>query len=79
MPFRIREMDAKSRRLMAIGNFSLAVGILLGQFVHPSSQSARNWLHGISGLLIGFSLATNFSVLLRSPRSCAEASKRLQG
>ncbi|MGA3262683.1 MAG: hypothetical protein ABSC47_01405 [Terracidiphilus sp.] len=54
-----RRLDPRIRRLMAIGNMSLVIGLLLWIFVHPAGQIERNWLHGVCGFLLGFSIAIN--------------------
>jgi hypothetical protein len=56
----LRQMDSKSRIFMAIGNLCLTIGLTLRLFVHPSGQAAKNWLEGVSGLLVGISIGTNF-------------------
>jgi Zn-dependent protease len=54
-----RLLDKKTRRLMAIGNISLVIGLLLWLFVHPSGQMERNWFHGVCGFLLGLSITIN--------------------
>jgi hypothetical protein len=51
-----RLLDRKTRRLMAIGNIALVIGLLLWLFVHPAAQTERNWLHAVCGFLLGFSI-----------------------
>jgi len=36
---------------------------LLWNFAHPGSQIEKNWLHGLTGLLIGFSITVNLCML----------------
>jgi hypothetical protein len=60
-----RQMDKKSRILVGIANFSLAVGLSLRSFVHPAGASARNWLLFVVGLLIGLSITVNLYSLIR--------------
>jgi hypothetical protein len=65
------QFDPKTRRILALGNLCLAAGLVLFTFVHPSSQIARNWTHGLSGFLLGFSITVNlFALGLR--RRCRE-------
>lgn len=54
-----RNLDPKAKRLIAIANLSLAIGLLLILFVHPSGNTGRNWLHAVSGFLLGLSIAIN--------------------
>jgi hypothetical protein len=60
---RLWQRDPKARRMMAIANFSLAVGLLVNLFVHPAARSANYVNHFVSGLLIGVSLAINLRLL----------------
>ena len=55
----IRQLDPKTRRLMAIANISLVIGLLLWLFVQPSGQIEKNWLHATSGFLLGLSITIN--------------------
>jgi len=59
MSFTYRNLDSKARRLIAIGNLCMAVGLLLMLFVHPSGNTGRNWLHAVTGFLLGLSIAIN--------------------
>ena len=59
MLFSKLNMNLRSRQLIAIGGLYLAIGLSLGLFIHPSSQTAKNWIDGVSGLLVGISLVTN--------------------
>lgn len=54
-----QQLDKKTRRLMALANISLVIGLLLWLFVHPSGQVERNWLHAACGFLLGFSITVN--------------------
>jgi hypothetical protein len=36
---------------------------MLWNFAHPDSQIQRNWIHGLTGLLMGFSIAVNLCML----------------
>lgn len=64
-----RQLDRKTRRLMAIANISLVIGLLLWLFAHPSGQLERNCLHGICGFLLGLSITVNLFGL-RVARRC---------
>ena len=66
-----RLLDKKTRRLMALGNISLVIGLLLWQFVHPSGQMQRNWLDAACGFLLGLSITINL-YRLRIARRCCE-------
>ena len=65
-----RRMDQRTRRMVALSNLGLAVGLSLNLFVHPQSAMARDWVHGVSGMLMGISLGVNLFGLRRSER-CA--------
>jgi hypothetical protein len=66
-----RQLDPKTRRLVAIGNLCLVIGLLLWNFVHPSSQIEKNWLDGVTGLLMGLSIGINLFAF-RFAQSCRE-------
>lgn len=68
----IHQLDSKTRRRMALGNISLVIGLLLWLFVHPSGQIERNWVQGLSGLLLGISIGINLFGL-RLARRCPPA------
>ena len=59
---------SKSRIPLMIANSSLAIGLLLKQFVHPSSQMGTNWLHAVCGFLLGLSIALNLKLVLARRR-----------
>jgi hypothetical protein len=62
------QLDPKTRRLVALANLSMAVGLVLFTFVHPSSQMAKNWTQGVSGFLLGLSITINlFALRFRRP------------
>lgn len=65
----IQQLDPKTRRLRAIANVSLVIGLLLWIFVHPTGQFERNWLHAVCGFLLGMSITINLFGL-RSARRC---------
>ena len=54
-----QKLDKKSRRLMALANISLVIGLLLWLFVHPTVQIEKNWLHAVCGFLLGLSVTIN--------------------
>jgi hypothetical protein len=58
-----RQLDANTKHLMSIGNLCLVAGLLLWNFVHPSSQIQKDWLHGIYGFLMGLSITINLCAL----------------
>jgi hypothetical protein len=60
-----RQLDPKTRRMMVIGNSSLAISLLLKQFVQPSGQIEQNCIHALCGFLLGFSIVASFSALIR--------------
>ncbi len=70
MCFQNRQLDPKGRRLFVIGNLSLAVGLLLWNFVSLPGSVDRHWLHGLCGVLFGISISINLFGLRR--RRCGE-------
>jgi hypothetical protein len=66
-----RQLDPKTRRLLAIGNLCLAAGLLLWNFARPSSKIEQDWLHGVCGMLLGISIGINLFGL-RFARRCRE-------
>jgi hypothetical protein len=56
------------------GTLCLAASLLLFLFVHPAPGPQREWLHGISGLLMGISLGISLMVLVKAARQryCAK-------
>jgi hypothetical protein len=64
MSYSFRHLDPRTRRLIAVGSLCLALGLILLNLLHPASQIERNWLHGIGGFFVGFSIAVNLSALL---------------
>jgi hypothetical protein len=72
-----RLLDRKTRRLMALANISLVIGLLLWQFVHPYGQIERNWLDAACGFLLGLSIAINLIGLIFGKRCRASASGEL--
>jgi hypothetical protein len=61
---------------MAIGNISLVLGLLLWVF-RSYIHVERNWLDGMYGFLVGFSIAINLMGLIRAKRCRASASGEL--
>jgi hypothetical protein len=68
MSYRFRQLDPKTRCLVAIGNFGLAVGLILLITLHPASQFERNCLHAICGFFLGFSVVINLCALTGAGR-----------
>jgi hypothetical protein len=68
MWMRIRQLDAKTRRWLAKGNISLIMGLLLWMFIHPHGQTAKDWLDGVCGFLLGLSIAINLLGLWKARR-----------
>ncbi|MGD0891097.1 MAG: hypothetical protein ABR923_06145 [Terracidiphilus sp.] len=68
MSFKFRQLDPKSRRLIAAGNLCLAAGLLILNLPHPANQTERNWFHGIGGFLIGLSISISLSALFVARR-----------
>jgi hypothetical protein len=54
-----QSLDKKTRRLMAIGNIALVIGLLLWEFAHPAGQFQKNCLHAVCGFLLGLSITIN--------------------
>jgi hypothetical protein len=55
--------NPQTRRVVAIGNLCLVAGLLLWNFARPANQIQQNLLHGLTGLLIGFSITVNLCML----------------
>ena len=70
-----RSEAQKAKAMWTVGTLSISFALLLRLFVHPSTALGTNWLHGISGFLIGISIVLNLgSVIIRSRlRNCAKA------
>ncbi|HEY1207916.1 MAG TPA: hypothetical protein VGE85_00975 [Terracidiphilus sp.] len=64
-----RRLGSKSNLFIFIGSLSLAAGILLERFVHPSGSIERNLQHGFSGLLLALSIVFNFFALWLARRN----------
>lgn len=68
MSYLNRRLDPKSRRLLAIGNFSLVLGLLpwiFREYIHAN----HNWVDALCGFFIGLSIALNL-FCLRAARRC---------
>jgi hypothetical protein len=64
----------KSRLMLSAGMFVLAASLILFTQVHPATSTAKDWLDGISGFLMGISIALNLGSILvarRQRSSCA--------
>ena len=66
------KLDAKQRRMLALGNGCLAIGLSLQLFLHPAGAMEKNWLHAVVGLLLGVSIGVNLFGL-RMARRCRES------
>jgi len=71
MRFGNRQLDRRTRRLMAAGNLALAIGLILFGFVHPGGVLEQNCLHAVAGMLLGVSIGINLFAL-RFARRCRE-------
>jgi len=71
MHFGNRQLDRRTRRLIAVGNLATAVGLSLFIFVHPGGALERNCLHAVAGMLLGVSIGINLFAL-RFARRCRE-------
>jgi hypothetical protein len=59
MQFSKRQMDSKSRIFIGVGSLCLAIGLSVHLFIHPAGQAGKDWLDGMSGMMIGISIVTN--------------------
>jgi hypothetical protein len=53
-----RQLDLRTRRLLAAGNFSLALAFVFGNFTQHQLPRLP-WLDGVYGLLLGVSIGIN--------------------
>ncbi|MGA2988166.1 MAG: hypothetical protein ABSG32_30675 [Terriglobia bacterium] len=70
MNLHYRPRDPKTRRLLAIANFSLVLGLLpwiFREYIHVS----HNWLDASRGFFIGLSITVNLWALRRARRCSA--------
>jgi|HubBroStandDraft_2_1064218.scaffolds.fasta_scaffold638678_2 hypothetical protein len=65
-----RSRDPKVRRLLAIANFSLVLGLLPWVF-RDSMHFDHNWVDAFCGFFIGISITVNL-YCLRAARRCRE-------
>jgi len=65
----LRNLDPRSRRLFQLANAALAAGLLLRLFVHASRPVGQDWLDGLQGLLLGFSIAVNLMTIYKRRRA----------
>jgi hypothetical protein len=63
-----RKESRKLRWMHVLANASLALGLLLRLFVHPTGTSQHAALDFAVGLLLGVSIAVNFHVVLLRKR-----------
>jgi hypothetical protein len=63
-----QEITANNRKLVALASGCLSIGLVLSLLLHPSTQSARNVLHFICGMLLGLSLSINLGMVWKSAR-----------
>lgn len=63
-----RRLDPKSRRLLAVANFSLVLGLLPWVF-REYIPFHHNWVDAFCGFFIGLSIAMNL-FCLRAARRC---------
>jgi hypothetical protein len=61
--------------LMGIANLALAFGVGLPYFIHPARGTQLDLVDALRGLLMGFSICINFS-LIRKARSAVAIPKR---
>ncbi len=67
----------QSRILVSVGCFCLALGLSLHNFAHPSTQTGRDWLDGVSGTLLGVAIAFNLFALRLARSSRVKAPNNL--
>lgn len=65
----LADVDRRTRRLRAIANACLAIGLSLRLFVTPASPHLRDGLDALVGLMLGFSVAVNLHLLWRARRN----------
>ena len=53
----------KTRRLAAIANGCLVLGLMLFVFAHPAAQWLLDLVHGTAGLLLGISIGLNLNAV----------------
>ncbi len=67
VPFKQR--DARTRRRMIFGNFSLAAALTLRICIGHDSNPNHAWLQAIFGLLLGISIGVNLMALRQCRRT----------
>ncbi len=67
----LRERSRKDRVLFGIANIALCIGIVLPYLVKAASETERNWVHGVTGMLLGISIGINLFGL-RFARRCSQ-------
>ena len=50
--------------LFLIGGVALAVGILMGWFVHPATSGGQDLLDGVRGVFVGLCLGLSITALM---------------
>jgi hypothetical protein len=60
----VRQMRLSDEKMLAVGAISLAIGILIGRFVH-FEYAGFSVTDFIEGVLIGLSLVMNVAYLIR--------------
>lgn len=66
---RLRNLDPRSRRQLAMANAALAIGLLLRVLAHPAGTVECAMLDAAAEFLLSFSIVANLMVILRSRRS----------
>jgi len=56
------------KRMVPIGTLFLAMGILIPMFLHPASQSGKDWLEGARGFVLGFAITIMFASFVIAKR-----------
>ncbi len=63
----VREMQLKNENILAIGMISIALGILIGRFLH-FEYLGFSVTDFVEGVLVGLSLVMNITYLVRRRR-----------
>ncbi|MFP5237738.1 MAG: hypothetical protein ACLGSD_17720 [Acidobacteriota bacterium] len=61
----LRNMDSKTRNIMASANLCLVTALVLWLLVHPASHGFKDAIHFLCGLLLGVSIALNLHAIRR--------------
>ncbi len=75
MRFRKQPMNRKARIVLACGCLCLSIGLGLPMLIEAGGGTARPWMDGVRGLLIGLAIGLNFSALLLSRKCESDASR----